>query len=393
MVDLRAQFAAIEAEVRAALDEVLASQQFVLGPQLEAFEREMAQYCGRRDGVGVASGTDALLLGLRACGVEPGRRSGRARVHLCGHGGRGERARGAPRLRRYRAGNAQSFRRVRRLTHHASHAGHRGRPFLRPGGADRTAARAGRAIPPAADRRQRAVPRRHLRRAQARLFRHARRDQLLSQQESRRLWRRGNDPHRFGRAGGAPARSCAITARPSPASAPSPAGTAASTSCRRPSCESSCATSIAGYRSAAALAAIYNERFAANRRNAHAASARRVRAQLLPLHRAYPQRRKGPAERRDRVARHLAERGIASAVFYPIPLHLQPLYASLGGRPGDLPVAERAAHEVLSLPLYPEMTAAQVDRVAGAVSRRWELKRRPASWHTTNDAVTDDSWI
>ncbi len=50
MADLRAQFASIEAEVRAALDEVLASQQFVLGPQLAAFEREMAQYCGLRDG-------------------------------------------------------------------------------------------------------------------------------------------------------------------------------------------------------------------------------------------------------------------------------------------------------------------------------------------------------
>ena len=59
--------------MRAALDEVLASQQFVLGPQLAAFEREMAQYCGLREAVGVASGTDALMLGLRACGVEPGR--------------------------------------------------------------------------------------------------------------------------------------------------------------------------------------------------------------------------------------------------------------------------------------------------------------------------------
>jgi dTDP-4-amino-4,6-dideoxygalactose transaminase len=76
---------------------------------------------------------------------------------------------------------------------------------------------------------------------------------------------------------------------------------------------------------------------------------------------------KDPSERRNRIARHLAERRIASAVFYPIPLHLQPLYASLGGRPGDLPVAERAASEVLSLPLYPEMTSAQVDRVATAV--------------------------
>ena len=72
MVDLRAQFATIEKEVRRAIDEVLATQTFVLGPQLEAFEREMAQYCGRRFAVGVASGTDALALSLRACGVEPG---------------------------------------------------------------------------------------------------------------------------------------------------------------------------------------------------------------------------------------------------------------------------------------------------------------------------------
>jgi dTDP-4-amino-4,6-dideoxygalactose transaminase len=67
------------------------------------------------------------------------------------------------------------------------------------------------------------------------------------------------------------------------------------------------------------------------------------------------------------VAERLTECGIASAVFYPVPLHLQPLYAALGGKPGDLPVAERAAHEVLSLPLYPSMTADQIDCVAGHV--------------------------
>jgi dTDP-4-amino-4,6-dideoxygalactose transaminase len=73
------------------------------------------------------------------------------------------------------------------------------------------------------------------------------------------------------------------------------------------------------------------------------------------------------SSRCDRVAQHLAARGIASAVFYPVPLHLQPLYAALGGKPGDLPVAERAAHEVLSLPLYPTMTTDQVNRVADVV--------------------------
>ena len=52
---------------------------------------------------------------------------------------------------------------------------------------------------------------------------------------------------------------------------------------------------------------------------------------------------------------------------YPVPLHLQPALAFLGGKAGDFPEAERAAREVLSLPMYPELTEAQVDRVAGAV--------------------------
>ena len=71
--------------------------------------------------------------------------------------------------------------------------------------------------------------------------------------------------------------------------------------------------------------------------------------------------------RRDALAEALRSRGIATLVHYPIPLHLQPAFAVLGGRPGDLPVAERAAREVLSLPLHPELTDAQVRAVAAAV--------------------------
>jgi dTDP-4-amino-4,6-dideoxygalactose transaminase len=70
---------------------------------------------------------------------------------------------------------------------------------------------------------------------------------------------------------------------------------------------------------------------------------------------------------RDRLAAALAERGIGTLVHYPIPLHLQPVFAPLGGRPGDLPVAEAAAREVLSLPLYPELGEAEVRQVAAAV--------------------------
>jgi dTDP-4-amino-4,6-dideoxygalactose transaminase len=71
--------------------------------------------------------------------------------------------------------------------------------------------------------------------------------------------------------------------------------------------------------------------------------------------------------RRDRVKQALEEQGIASRVFYPLPLHLQPCFAGLGGRQGDLPDAEAAAREVLCLPIYPSLDDSSVSKVAAAV--------------------------
>ncbi len=70
--------------------------------------------------------------------------------------------------------------------------------------------------------------------------------------------------------------------------------------------------------------------------------------------------------RRDAIREALAAHGIATGLHYPIPAHLQPAWTDLGYRAGDFPEAERAAAEVLSLPLYPEMTMEQVDEVAAA---------------------------
>ncbi len=72
MLDLTEQYRAIEKEVLAAVEKVLSSQRFILGPQGEGLEQEVAQYVGTADAVGVASGTDALILTLTALGVGPG---------------------------------------------------------------------------------------------------------------------------------------------------------------------------------------------------------------------------------------------------------------------------------------------------------------------------------
>jgi len=366
MLDLRAQFAAIEDEIRAALDLVLASQQFVLGPQLEAFERELAQYCGRRAGVGVASGTDALLLSLRACGVHPG-----DEVIV----------------------PAFTF---------VATAGAVSALGARPVFADsepETLNLAPQSVESRITPRTRAIVAVHLYGLAAQI------DSLLELAARHRLPLIEDNAQSLGAArGGRKLGSFGTLAATSfyPSKnlgAYGDAGMiladseelAARLRTLRHHGQTAPGLSIEpGWNSRLdelqaavlrvklchldrwiqarrTLAARYNERFAA----ADGIRAPQAPAGCQHSYYLYTVRilstGSDPAARRDRVARHLAQHGIASAVFYPIPVHLQPLYAVLGGQPGDLPVAERAAHEVLSLPLYPEMAAAQVDRVASAV--------------------------
>jgi dTDP-4-amino-4,6-dideoxygalactose transaminase len=71
--------------------------------------------------------------------------------------------------------------------------------------------------------------------------------------------------------------------------------------------------------------------------------------------------------RRDELKKHLEANGVGCAIHYPIPVHLQRAYAHLGHKAGDFPVAEKAARECLSLPIYPELTDAQIQRVAEVI--------------------------
>jgi dTDP-4-amino-4,6-dideoxygalactose transaminase len=72
LLDLKAQYETIREEIRTAIDRVVESQQFILGTEVEALEYEIATYTGCKYGIGVSSGTDALLVALMAIDIRPG---------------------------------------------------------------------------------------------------------------------------------------------------------------------------------------------------------------------------------------------------------------------------------------------------------------------------------
>lgn len=81
-----------------------------------------------------------------------------------------------------------------------------------------------------------------------------------------------------------------------------------------------------------------------------------------------------PNGQRDEFQQHLAERNIGSAIYYPIPLHLQECFADLGYQPDSLPVTEQAAQEVLSLPIFAELTSEEQERVVRAAAEFYGIE-------------------
>ncbi|OPY62530.1 MAG: UDP-2-acetamido-2-deoxy-3-oxo-D-glucuronate aminotransferase [Pelotomaculum sp. PtaU1.Bin065] len=77
---------------------------------------------------------------------------------------------------------------------------------------------------------------------------------------------------------------------------------------------------------------------------------------------------------RDELQTYLKERGIGTAIYYPLPLHLQPSFSNLGYKPGDLPESEKACGEVISLPVFPELTVEQLEYVVKSIKQFYKEK-------------------
>jgi dTDP-4-amino-4,6-dideoxygalactose transaminase len=358
-LDLAAQYAAIGAEIRTAVEKVLASQQFILGCEGAALEQEIAQLCGAAHGVGVASGTDALILALRACGVEAG-----DEVLI-------------PPFTFVATGSAVSALGAKPVF-----------VDIRPDTYNIDPSDLARRVTP----RTRAIIAVHLYGlasdmdpilgfARVHNFRviEDNAQSIGAEYKGRRTGSMGDvacmsfyptkNLGAYGDAGMVVTHSGEMAARLK--------------SLRNHGQSTKYVSSEPGWNSRLdeIQAAILRVKLRhlpewQRARQAHAAEYSKlllgipgVAPPLIPegyehVFHQYTIR----VERRDALVQILKERKIGSAVYYPVPLHLQPLYASLGHKAGDLPHAEHAALEVLSLPMFPELRSEQITRVAEAVS-------------------------
>jgi len=358
-LDMSAQYAAIGGEIRTAVERVMASQQFVLGREGSALEEELAKVCGVAHGVGLASGTDALILALRASGVHAG-----DDVLL-------------PPFTFVATGSAVSALGANPVF-----------VDIRPDTYNIDPAELERRVTP----RTRAIVVVHLYGLAADL------DPILAFAKSHKLPVIEDNAQAIGasykgrRTGSLGDAGCVSFYPTKNLGAYGDAGMVVTNSAelaarirslRNHGQTGKYLSSEPGWNSRldeiqAAILRVKLRHLSnwQRARQSHAAEYQRllsaipgVMPPLAPegfehVYHQYTIR----VEKRDALQRYLADRKIESTVYYPYPLHLQPLYSALGHQAGDFPHAERAAQEVLSLPMYPELRNEQIARVVEAVA-------------------------
>lgn len=359
LLDLKRQYASLRDEVQEALAEVFESQQFILGPQLQALESEIAACVGTRFAVGVGSGTDALLLALRAAGI-----------------GNGDEVI-VPAFSFFATAECVSL-----LGATPVFADIEPRTFnLDPESA------AARITP-----RTRAVIPVHLY-GQATdmdpILELGRRHNMRVIEDNAQAIGAGYRGRRTGALGDAgclsfyPSKNLGGWGDGGMVTTDSEAIAQRIRSLRDHGATHKYRSQEIGWNSrldeiqAAVLRVKLRRLRSWNEQRRRHAAAYDALLQAIPgvvtpavspggehVFHQYTVR----VPRRDQVQKALAARGIATAVYYPLPLHLQPAYAALHCQPGSLPQAERACAEVLSLPIYPELSAEDIARVAAALS-------------------------
>jgi dTDP-4-amino-4,6-dideoxygalactose transaminase len=358
-LDLGAQYAAIGAEIREAVDRVLASQHFVLGREGTALEQEIAALCQVPHGIALASGTDALILALRACGVRAGDEVVLPPFTFVATGSAVSALNAKPvfadiRLDTYNLDPAELERRVTPRTR-AIVAVH-----LYGMAADMDSINAfarSRNIPVIEDNAQ-AIGASYKGRPTGSLGDAA----CLSFYPTKNLGA-------YGDAGMVVTKSAELDAR--------------IRTLRNHGQTEKYVSSEPGWNSRldeiqAAILRVKLRHLAEwqRARQAHAAEYTRRLSKITGV--TTPEIPQGydhvfhqytiRVSNRDALHRALGEKKIGNAVYYPVPLHLQPLYASLGHKVGDFPNSERAAREALSLPMFPELRNDQIERVVEVVA-------------------------
>jgi dTDP-4-amino-4,6-dideoxygalactose transaminase len=361
LVDLKSQYATIRDEVRRAIDEVLESMQLTIGPNVRAFDKEWAEYCGTEHSIGVGSGTDALQLAIRACGVSSG-----DEVITVSH---------------------TFFATVEAIVYANA------RPIL-VDVEERSMLMDLSSVASRITARTKAIIPVHLygRTVDLKPLRQLAQDRGITiiedaAQAHGALLDDGKKAGTGGRVNcfsfycsknlGAYGEAGSITTNDEKLADDLRALREHGQSTRyyHP---------IVGYN--ARLDEIQAAILRIKLRHLDEWNARRqaIAAQYNELlaggdiitpeiprggrHVFYCYAIRVPGGRRDALRAFLTERGIGTQIHYPVPIHMQEAAQFLGYRKGDLPVTEKVAGEVLSLPMFPELTDAQIDRVAASVN-------------------------
>ena len=379
LLDLKAQYAQIRGEVLQVIESVCASQQFILGEHVRALEAELARYCGASSGVGVSSGTDALLLALMALGIGPGDEVITSPFTFFATAGTIA-----------RTGARPSFCDIDPETFNLSPAKLESFIERSCGAGD-----GGGLVNRATGGRIRAIMPVHLYGQSADmdpLVHIARRwDLRIIEDAAQAIGTEYSNGRRIGSIGDIgcfsffPTKNLGAFGDAGLCTTSDPELAEHMRVLRVHGGKPKYFHAVIGgnFRIDELQAAILRVKLnhldgwtAARQRNAAYYSSAFAKAGLgsrVKLPRV-PERGRHifnqyviRAERRDALRSHLTERGIGTEIYYPVPLHLQQCFAYLGYAPGDFPESERAADETLALPIYPELSETQLAAVVAGV--------------------------